>query len=263
MTTPLSFSLIFSLFLSVSAWADWTQFQGDARRSGNAPGEVLKASLGLEAAVPLTDGIYAAPVVSDGVAYVIDGSGVVFAIDTSTFKVKWRFVTHGGAGNCNNVAAPAVVGKYLHVGTTAGYYYVLNRETGKLVKRIDCAEPIFSAPAVGSGRVYFATLGARIYAVSPEGEVAWTWDFVKEEVGFKGNRWLGADWVKFRGRSRNLEGSLRLFTRYYIGRQDRRDARRWADGVRGGCRQETEAAESGGDPKFCRLRVSRHAWSEC
>ncbi|MDP7011498.1 MAG: PQQ-binding-like beta-propeller repeat protein, partial [Verrucomicrobiota bacterium] len=199
MTTPLSFSLIFSLFLSVPAWADWTQFQGDARRSGNAPGEVLKASLGLKAAVPLTDGIYAAPVVSDGVAYVIDGSGVVFAIDTSTFKVKWRFVTHGGAGNCNNVAAPAVVGKYLHVGTTAGYYYVLNRETGKVVKRIDCAEPIFSAPAVGKGRVYFATLGARIYAVSPAGEVAWTWDFVKEEVGFKGNRWLGADWVKFRG----------------------------------------------------------------
>ena len=199
MTTRLSFFLLFSLFLSVFARADWTQLQGDVRRSGNAPGEVLKASLGLKAAVPLTDGVYAAPVVSDGVVYVIDGSGVVFAIDTNTSKVKWRFATHGGEGNCNNVAAPAVVGKYLHVGTTAGYYYVLNRETGKLAKRIDCAEPIFSASAVGRGRVYFATLGARIFAVSPEGKVAWTWDFVKEEVGFKGNRWLGADWVKFRG----------------------------------------------------------------
>ena len=100
MTTRLSFFLLFSLFLSVFARADWTQLQGDARRSGNAPGEVLKASMGLKAAVPLTDGIYAAPVVSDGVAYVIDGSGVVFAIDTRTFKVKWRFATKGGAGNC-------------------------------------------------------------------------------------------------------------------------------------------------------------------
>ena len=52
MTTRLSFFLIFSLLLPLSAWADWAQFQGDARRSGNAPGEVLKASLGLKAAVP-------------------------------------------------------------------------------------------------------------------------------------------------------------------------------------------------------------------
>ncbi|SVC24007.1 uncharacterized protein METZ01_LOCUS276861, partial [marine metagenome] len=156
-------------------------------------------SLGLAAAVPLTDGVYASPVVSNGTVYVIDGSGVVFAINAKTFKVKWRFATKGGPGNCNNVAAPAVIGNYLHVGTMAGYYYVLDCENGAVVKTIDCTEPIFSAPAVGNGRVYFATLGARVYAVSPKGEVAWTWDFVKEVIEFKGNRWSGADWVKFRG----------------------------------------------------------------
>ena len=49
-------------------------------------------------------------------------------------------------------------------------------------------------------RVYFATLGARIYAVEANGDLAWTWDFVKEvKSGSKGNRWLGSDWVKFRG----------------------------------------------------------------
>ena len=63
-------------------------------------------------------------------------------------------------GNCNNVAAPAVVGKYVHVGTMAGYYYVLDRDSGAVVKEIDCGEPIFAAPAVGEDRVYFATLGA-------------------------------------------------------------------------------------------------------
>ena len=102
-------------------------------------------------------------------------------------------------GNCNNVAAPAVVGEYLHVGTIAGYYYVFEAATGRVVKEIDCREPIFSAPAVGERRVYFATLGARIHAVEPDGTLVWEWDFVKEVVGFNGDRWLGADWVKFRG----------------------------------------------------------------
>jgi len=177
---------------------DWEQFQGNALRSGNAPQMALPDDLGLMGTVPLTDGIYASPVVSDGTVFVLDGSGVVFAIDAKTLKVLWKYTTRGGKGNCNNVAAPAVVGKYLHVGTTAGYYVVLNKNTGAVVARIDCREPIFSAPAVGKDRVYFATLGARVYAVEPNGDVAWTWDFLKEVIKFDGDRWSGADWMKHR-----------------------------------------------------------------
>jgi len=182
--------------IAVSGHAEeWAQLQGDALRSGNAAKVVLEKSIGLVAAIPLTDGIVAAPVISAGRVFVIDGSGVVFAIDVSTFDVAWQFKTRGGAGNCNNVAAPAVAGKFVHVGTTAGYYYVLDRDTGKLVKEIDCREPVFSAPAVGTDRVYFATLGAQVYAVKFDGEVAWTWDFVKEVIGFDGDRWRGEEWL--------------------------------------------------------------------
>ena len=177
---------------------DWPQFQGDALRSGNTPEVALQTPLGLVAAVPLTDGIFTSPVVSARKVFVIDGSGVVFAIDAETLKVVWRFATRGGPGNCNNISSPAVVGKYIHVGTTAGYYYVLDRDSGAVVKEIDCREPIFSAPAVGTERVYFATLGARLYAVEPNGEIAWTWDFVKEVVKFEGDRWSGADWLAHR-----------------------------------------------------------------
>ncbi len=178
---------------------DWPQLQGNAQHSGDASHALLPASLGLVAAIPLTDAVLAAPVVSDGKAFVVDASGVVFAIDTQTLKIVWKFATPGGAGNCNNVAAPAVIGKYVHLGTMAGHYYVLDRDTGAVVKEIDCAEPVFTSPVVGEDRVYFATLGARVYAVKPDGDLVWTWDFVKEVVGFKGDRWKGEEWLAFRG----------------------------------------------------------------
>ena len=183
---------------AATAAENWPQLQGDALRSGNAADVSLPPSLGLVGALPLTDGLYAAPVVADGTVYAIDGAGVVTAIDAQTLKPRWTFVTRGGPGNCNNVAAPAVIGKYLHVGTTAGYYYVLDRDSGKVVREIDCREPIFSAPVVGKDRVYFATLGAQIYAVEADGSPVWTWDFVKEVVKFDDNRWSGADWHKHR-----------------------------------------------------------------
>ncbi len=182
-----------------AAAADWPQVQGDALRSGNASTQALQKSLKLVAAIPLTDAILASPVVTDGKVFVIDGSGVVVAIDIATQQVAWKFVTRGGPGNCNNVAAPTVMGNFLHIGTMAGFYYVLNRETGEVVNEIDCGEPIFAAPAAGKDRVYCATLGAKLYALRPNGEVIWTWDFVKEVVGFDGDRWKGSDWLKFRG----------------------------------------------------------------
>src|SRR5262245_28624237 len=171
-------SLLLALALLLSAAVfrgsdDWPQLQGNALRSCNAPSAVVKTPLGLIGAVPLTDGIYAAPVVADGKVFAIDGSGVVTALDAQSLKVLWRFTTRGGPGNCNNVAAPAVIGKYVHVGTTAGYYYVLDRDTGAVVREIDCREPIFSAPAAGADRVFFATLGARVYAVEPDGKAVW------------------------------------------------------------------------------------------
>src|SRR5262245_29045650 len=195
-----SFTLVIPLILSTAAvrGSDWPQLQGDAFRSGNAAGAAVKTPLGLAGAVPLTDGIYAAPVVADGKVFAMDGSGVVWAIDAQTLKVLWRFATPGGPGNCNNVAAPAVIGKYVHVGTMAGYFYVLDRDTGAVVREIDCREPILSSPAVGTERVYFATLGARVYALKPDGEPVWTWDFVKEVIKFDGDRWSGEDWLKDR-----------------------------------------------------------------
>ena len=75
--------------------------------------------------------------------------------------------------NFNNESSPAIAGNYLQVGTKAGFYYVLDKASGTLVKKIGCGDPIFSAPVVANDRVYFATLGSWIYALEPNGTVCW------------------------------------------------------------------------------------------
>jgi len=191
-------ALLFFTAATVNA-ENWPQFKYDARHSGNVPERSVAWGLGLIGAVPLTDSIFTAPVIADGRIYAVDGSGVVFCIDASTLDVLWDLRTAGGKDNCNNVSSPAIAGRYLHFGTMAGSYYVLDRASGDVVKKIDCGEPIFSAPVVVDDRVYFATLGSKVYALDPDGAICWTWDFVKEILGYNGERWSGRQWLRHKG----------------------------------------------------------------
>ena len=189
--------LVAALILSatVSRADNWPQLKFDCRHSGNAPDRGVATPLELIGTVPLSDAILTAPVVADGRIYVIDGSGVAWCINATTLEVVWKVPTSGGGTNSNNISSPAIVGRYLPFGTTAGSYYVLDRDSGKIVKRLPCGEPIFSAPVVRGDRIYFATLGSRVYALEPDGTVRWTWDFVKEVLGFEGDRWSGKEWL--------------------------------------------------------------------
>ncbi len=188
----------FLLIRSTAAPAgeNWPQFKFDARHSGNLPQRVIAAPLKLAGAIPLTDAVFTAPVVADGRVYVVDGAGVAFCIDAQTLRVVWEFASRGGNANCGNVSSPAIAGRYLHFGTMAGSYYVLDRTNGNVVEEILCGEPIFSAPVVGQDRVYFVTLGARVHALEPDGTVCWVWDYLNEEIGFAGDRFSGEEWTK-------------------------------------------------------------------
>ncbi len=187
------------------AGESWLQLKYDCRHSGNVSARSVNTPLGLVGTVALTDAVLTAPVVAEGRVYVVDGAGVAYCFDASTLRVVWKVATRGSGANCNkanynNVSSPAITRGYLHFGTMAGTYYVLDAASGKVVKKIVCGEPIFSAPVVGENRVYFATLGARVYSLEPDGTICWSWDFVKEQLGFTGNRWSGEDWLKHKGK---------------------------------------------------------------
>ncbi|WP_395737285.1 PQQ-binding-like beta-propeller repeat protein [Prosthecobacter sp.] len=192
------FALATFVFALNASAEDWPQFMFNSAHSGNAAERDIDADkLRLQGGLSMTDGIYTSPVVAGGKVCVVDGSGHVACFDAATLKEVWHFQSKGGKQNVNNVSSPAIVGQHLHFGTTAGIYYVLDLATGSVVKEIDCGEPIFSTPVIGKDRVYFATLGAKVYAITNKGEVQWQWDFVKKVVGFDGNRWSGEEWAKF------------------------------------------------------------------
>lgn len=186
---------------AAEAAEDWPQLKYDCRHSGNVSERSVSVPLGLIAAAPVSDAVFTAPVVVNSRVYVVDGAGVAWCFKADTLAPVWRFESSGGKANCNNVSSPAVAGRYLHFGTMAGSYYVLDAGSGEPVKKMETGDPIFSAPVVGSGRVYVATLGSRVYALEPDGTVCWVWDFVHERLAFTANRWSGEDWLRIRGRA--------------------------------------------------------------
>ncbi len=198
------FQVVVAAIVALSAsWGaageDWPQFKFDGRQSGNVPQRTLAKNLGLLGAVPLGDSIFTAPVVGGGNVYVLDGSGTAWCIRADTLEVVWKFATPGGKANCNNLSSPALVDGKLHFGTMVGRYWVLDATTGKAIRQLACGDPILGSPVVAGGRVYFTTLGSRVYALKPDGNVVWTWDFLKEVVQFSGDRWNGADWLRHKG----------------------------------------------------------------
>ncbi|RPH42537.1 MAG: hypothetical protein EHM91_09310, partial [Planctomycetota bacterium] len=194
---------LFAIVLACQAGEAWPQSKGDALRSGNASDRILAPSLGLIGAVLLKDAALSSPIVAGGRIIVVDASGVVTAVDAGTLEVAWQVAVEGDLPGGNTVASPAAIGEFLHVATGSGTYAVLRAKDGRVERTIRCGEPILSSPVVANGRVYFATLGARVFALEPDGTVRWQWDYLKSEVKFEGDRWSGRDWLKFRdGKSR-------------------------------------------------------------
>jgi outer membrane protein assembly factor BamB len=116
------------------------------------------------------------PVVADGIVYLGDWSGRVYALYARTGKLKWSFKTKGKIKG-----GVAVSGDRVYVGSYDNHVYALRRETGKLLWRASAQQRLgrrgqfYSTPAAAYGRVYIGSTDGKVYSFgATTGKLRWS-----------------------------------------------------------------------------------------
>ena len=99
-------------------------------------------------------------VVSDGLAYIANYRGSVFAISMRYGTVAWRTETGG-----KMAASPAIAARELVVHGMDGNVWVFDRRNGRLKWRYSVGSPVESSPVVRDGVDYFGSWNGRVYAL--------------------------------------------------------------------------------------------------
>jgi len=120
---------------------------------------------------------YAAPVISDGIAYIADYNGEIYAIDMQNNGVEaWRTPVETDG---TIVGTPVIDGTSLIV-ASGKELYAINAEDGLLKwnKPFRANGDIWSNPVIYDENVYFGSLGHKLYAVNKDsGQLSWEKDF--------------------------------------------------------------------------------------
>jgi outer membrane protein assembly factor BamB len=116
------------------------------------------------------------PLVVDGLVYVGDWDGHVWALDAQTGRTRWRFRADGRIKG-----SLAASGGQVYVGAYDGRVYALDAKSGKLVWRASAQERLggrgtfYSTPAAAYGRVYIGSTDGKVYAFgATTGRLLWS-----------------------------------------------------------------------------------------
>jgi len=116
------------------------------------------------------------PLVANGLVYIGDWLGEVYAIDKRTGKLRWKFQTGGKIKG-----SVAEVGGTVYVGSYDGHVYALNALTGKelwrasVQARLGSNGTFYATPALAYGRVYIGSTDGKEYSYGAKsGDLLWS-----------------------------------------------------------------------------------------
>jgi outer membrane protein assembly factor BamB len=138
---------------------------GDAVIFAVRPGRVVsldRSSGVVRWDVHLKQPILASPVVANGTVYIGSSDRNLYALDVSNGQQRWAFATEDWI-----VSAVAYAGDRVIVASQDSQLYVVGAETGRqrLIYETGSGRNIGAAPAVHGDRVYFCSVGGRVWAI--------------------------------------------------------------------------------------------------
>jgi outer membrane protein assembly factor BamB len=139
----------------------WTTFGAGPRRTNAHPGIELRPPFRVVWSRGIGSLIEFPAVVSDGVAFIGNFRGTIYAIEMRRGKVVWKYDPPGG----KMASSPAVVGRDIVVHGMDGIVRVLDRRNGRLRWQYRVGSPIESSPVVVGGVDYFGAWNGRVYAL--------------------------------------------------------------------------------------------------
>jgi outer membrane protein assembly factor BamB len=101
------------------------------------------------------------PLVANGMVYIGDQDGYVYAFDAHTGKPRWSFNTGAPIK-----ASPTLAYGRIYIGNYAGAFFALDARSGKLLWREGGYGNFYSTASVSEGRVYVGSLDEHVYAFS-------------------------------------------------------------------------------------------------
>jgi outer membrane protein assembly factor BamB len=139
----------------------WTMFGANARRTSAHTDIKLRPPFRVAWSRGLGYLVEFPAVVSEGIAYVGNYRGHIYALRMRDGKVAWRYRPSGS----KMASSPAIVGQNLVVHGMDGLVRVLDRRNGRLRFTYRIGSPIESSPVVVGGVDYFGAWNGRVYAL--------------------------------------------------------------------------------------------------
>jgi eukaryotic-like serine/threonine-protein kinase len=154
---------------SVPQAQDWAMFGRNPLHSGGLNPVSALPDGSIKKVISTGATINSSPVVADGTVYIGSRDHYLYAIDTASGLVRWKFATGSWVES-----SPAVVNNVVYSGSNDGNLYALAADNGKMIWEYSSKFVIRSSPAVADGIVYFGSNDYAIHAVNTEnGKEIW------------------------------------------------------------------------------------------
>jgi outer membrane protein assembly factor BamB len=146
---------------------NWAQFHYSVlHKSVNPYENVLSpttvGSIGLDWSFTTGGEIYlSAPAVANGVVYVGSTDFNLYALNSSTGALLWKYATANGV-----YSSPAVANGVVYFGSQDSNLYALNATTGTLLWKYTTGRAVESSPTVANGVVYVGSDDCNLYALN-------------------------------------------------------------------------------------------------